>query len=202
MTVTGCNALGTFDFVVGAEADPAGYFSAAAQDIRAQLLSEGAVLIRGATPCRDPEVFERPSVRWVFTRAITSAAALHARRSRARSWKRRTPPDWSVILHQEMAYVQHPPEIIAFVCVEPAERGGESVVGDMRKLEQLIDRATLQQLTDRGLKLRRTLPGEARVNLKPGVKKAGRRRSPLPAPPRQKCCAGRAVGTSSGVAAT
>ncbi|WWL44467.1 hypothetical protein V5O39_28335 [Pseudomonas parakoreensis] len=72
----------------------------------------------------------------------------------------------------------------------------------MRKLEQLIDRATLQQLTDRGLKLRRTLPGEARVNLKPGVKKAGRRRSPLPAPPRQKCCAGRAVGTSSGVAAT
>ena len=171
--MTGCNALGTFDFVVGAEADPAGYFSAAAQDIRAQLLSEGAVLIRGATPCRDPEVFERAIGALGFhTRDYVGGSSPRSTIQGKVMEATRTPPDWSVILHQEMAYVKHPPEIIAFVCVEPAERGGESVVGDMRKLEQLIDRATLQQLTDRGLKLRRTLPGEARVNLKPGVKKS------------------------------
>jgi hypothetical protein len=173
MTVKGCDRERTFDFVTGAYADPGHYFSEAAHDIHAQLLSEGAVVIRGANPCRDPGVFEQAVGALGFqTRDYVGGSSPRSTIQGKVMEATRTPPDWSVILHQEMAYVKNPPEIIAFVCVEPAGKGGESVVGDMRKLEQMVDQSTLNQLTERGLKLRRTLPGEARVSLKPGVKKS------------------------------
>lgn len=163
----------TFDFVLGAYSDPVRYFSEAAHDIHVQLLSEGAVVIRGANQCKEPSVFEQAvGVLGFQPRDYVGGSSPRSAILGKVMEATRTPHDWSVILHQEMAYVKNPPEIIAFVCVEPACKGGESMVGDMRKLEQLVDRATLNQLTDRGLKLRRTLPGEARVNLKPGVKKS------------------------------
>lgn len=168
-----CNTERAFDFVGGTTVDAGCYFSEVALDIHAQLLSEGAVVIRGARRCRDPGEFEKAIGALGFqTRDYVGGSSprstIHGRVMEAT----RTPPDWSIILHQEMAYVKDPPEIIAFVCVEPATEGGESVVGDMRKLELLVDRSTLNQLTERGLKLRRTLPAETRVHLKPGVKKS------------------------------
>lgn len=169
----GCNTAGVFDFVAGAYADPGRYISEAAHDIHSQLLSEGAVVIRGANPCRDPGVFEEVIGALGFqTRDYVGGSSPRSTIQGKVMEATRTPSDWSIILHQEMAYVKNPPEIIAFVCVEPASKGGESVVGDMRKLEQLVDRSILNQLTERGLKLRRALPDEARVNLKPGVKKS------------------------------
>ena len=180
-----CNTERAFDFVGGTTVDAGCYFSEVALDIHAQLLSEGAVVIRGAKRCRDPGEFEKAIGALGFqTRDYVGGSSprstIHGRVMEAT----RTPPDWSIILHQEMAYVKDPPEIIAFVCVEPATEGGESVVGDMRKLELLVDRSTLNQLTERGLKLRRTLPAETRVHLKPGL----------------KSCAACGVGISNGVA--
>ena len=173
MDVKGSETAGTFDFVVSGYADPQRYFSGAADDIRARLLSEGAVVIRAADQCRAPGVFETAIGALGFeTRDYVGGSSPRSTIQGKVMEATRTPADWSVILHQEMAYVKSPPEIIAFVCVEPAGKGGESGIGDMRKLERLIDPVTLQQLTDRGLKLRRTLPDQARVNLKPGVKKS------------------------------
>jgi hypothetical protein len=173
MKLKGSDTEGTFDFVASGYADPQRYFSDAADDIHARLLKDGAVIIRGADQCRDPGVFEKAIGALGFqTRDYVGGSSPRSTIQGKVMEATRTPPAWSVILHQEMAYVKSPPEIIAFVCVEPAGKGGKSVIGDMRKLEHLVDQVTLKQLTDRGLKLRRTLPCETRINLKPGVKKS------------------------------
>ncbi|MBQ5265125.1 TfdA [Klebsiella pneumoniae] len=170
-----CKVSGLAGFVVNglSVTDTQSFFSEAAPEIRDALLSNGALILRGVAHSTEPAVFE----------TIMSALGFHSRDyiggSSPRSTVKgkvmeatRTPPAWSIILHQEMAYVKHPPEIIAFSCVIPAAEGGQSTVGDMRRLRHLLPSETLQILTERGLRLRRTLPHEERVHLKPGIKKS------------------------------
>lgn len=152
--------------------DTQNFFTQAAPDIRTALLNKGALILRGVAHSTEPDVFE----------VIMNALGFHTRDYIGGSSPRstikgkvmeatRTPPAWSIILHQEMAYVKHPPEIIAFSCIKPATEGGESTIGDMRRVTQLIEPTTLKLLTERGLRLRRTLPDEKRVDMKPGIKK-------------------------------
>ena len=81
------------------------------------------------------------------------------------------PPSWSIPLHQEMAYTKNPPDRIAFFCEKPAESGGHSTVGDMRRALDLIDPSVRNKFEALGLQLRRVLPSEDRLHLKPGVQK-------------------------------
>lgn len=149
------------------------FFTESAAQIRTQLLDRGAVIIRGVEESRDPDVFERIMASLGFpTRDYIGGSSPRSSVKGKVMEATRTPPSWSIILHQEMTYVKHPPEIIAFSCVEPAPKGGFSTIGDMRRIKHLIDPTTLQLLTKRGLKLRRTLPDEKRVHLKPGIKKS------------------------------
>lgn len=170
-----CHESGLSGFIVDGLSitETQSFFSEVATKIRSALLSNGALILRGVEHSTEPAVFE----------TIMSALGFHSRDyiggSSPRSTVKgkvmeatRTPPAWSIILHQEMAYVKHPPEIIAFSCVIPAVEGGQSTVGDMRSLMQLIPSDTLQILTERGLRLRRALPHEERVYLKPGIKKS------------------------------
>lgn len=84
-----------------------------------------------------------------------------------------TPDDWSILIHQEMAYTKSPPDYIAFFSQLPAEVGGESVLCDMRLVSSLIDSSVLEKLNQSGgVRLRRALPSEQKLHLKPGVRKA------------------------------
>jgi alpha-ketoglutarate-dependent taurine dioxygenase len=82
-----------------------------------------------------------------------------------------TPPDWSIPLHQEMAYTTDPPARIAFFCQRPADGGGLSTLGDMGKVLQLVPAHIRDKAGEHGLRLRRTLPSERTAYRKPGVKK-------------------------------
>ncbi len=82
-----------------------------------------------------------------------------------------TPPDWSIILHQEMAYTSAMPAYLSFFCENPADKGGFSTHGDMRAALDRIDPAVRDRLDRHGLRLGRTLLGPETVHLKPGVKK-------------------------------
>ncbi|MBC2656558.1 TauD/TfdA family dioxygenase [Pseudomonas sp. MSSRFD41] len=164
---------GIHGLAIGAASDAKRYLRDAAQEIHSRLLQDGALVIRGVEHCTDPGMFEQTMETLGFeTRDYVGGSSPRSAIRGKVMEATRTPPDWSVILHQEMAYVKRPPEVIAFVCVAPAGKGGESVIGDMRKVLQRVDPTTLEHLTERGLKLRRTLPCEARVQLKPGVKKS------------------------------
>ncbi|MFJ5777065.1 TauD/TfdA family dioxygenase [Streptomyces sp. NPDC093094] len=81
------------------------------------------------------------------------------------------PPSWSIVLHQEMAYTNAMPAFLSFWCERPADRGGLSTYGDMRRALERIDPAVRDRLERHGLRLARTLLGPGTVHLKPGVKK-------------------------------
>ena len=82
------------------------------------------------------------------------------------------PPAWSIPLHQEMTYTENPPDRIAFFCEQPATLGGGySTVGDMRIALAKIDPAIRTKFDRYGLQLRRILPSEQTLHLKPGVQK-------------------------------
>ncbi|MET8867966.1 TauD/TfdA family dioxygenase [Nonomuraea sp. NPDC004580] len=81
------------------------------------------------------------------------------------------PPDWSIILHQEMAYTRTLPAYLAFSCERPADHGGLSTWGDMRAALDRVDRGVRERLDRHGLRLGRTLLSPETVHLKPGVKK-------------------------------
>ncbi|YAF98109.1 MAG: TauD/TfdA family dioxygenase [Nodularia sp. CChRGM 3473] len=49
------------------------------------------------------------------------------------------PPEQSILLHNEMAYSLNWPMKICFVCVQTAEKGGETPIADSRKVFQSID---------------------------------------------------------------
>lgn len=82
------------------------------------------------------------------------------------------PSGWSIILHQEMAYMSSMPERIYFFCQHPATNGGESTVGDMRAALGKIDPTLRNKFEKSGIQLRRTLPSMDNLKLKPGVQKS------------------------------
>lgn len=82
------------------------------------------------------------------------------------------PVNFSLALHQEMAYQKNPPDSIAFFCeVPPAERG-ETPLADARTVTSRIDPAVRARVAAKGVGVRRTLPLPEAVHKKPGIPKA------------------------------
>lgn len=54
-------------------------------------------------------------------------------------------------LHQEMAYVAKGPGKIAFFCRKKAEQGGETTIGDMRRITQALPEALRNKLEKHGM---------------------------------------------------
>jgi hypothetical protein len=50
----------------------------------------------------------------------------------------RTPETYRIFLHQEMSYLPHNPRLLAFYCHQPADEGGQTVIGDMRGLLEAL----------------------------------------------------------------
>ena len=154
--------------------DSTRYLNESSSEILKALLQNGAVLFKGLHKLHDPVEFEnliesiglktRGYVGGSSPRGVIKGKVMEATR---------TPEDWSIILHQEQAYIIDAPEVIAFYCETPAEGGlGESVLGDMRSLTDKVDPKIYAELKARGIRLRRPLPSSGRVELKPGVKKS------------------------------
>jgi len=67
--------------------------------------------------------------------------------------------DYSVPLHQEMVDTGEVPDLVAFFCEVPAPVGGETTVGDMRRITRRIDPDVIERFEKhKGLQLRRGLP--------------------------------------------
>jgi len=137
------------------------------------LNTQGALLIRGLSGLQTAEDFEAAisviSQRFKdYVGGTSPREKVHGNIMTATY----TPPDWSIPLHQEMAYTSNPPDRIAFFCTQPAESGGDSTLGDMRAITQKIPAALWEKFQSRGgLQLRRTLLSEKTMSRKPGVKK-------------------------------
>ena len=83
------------------------------------------------------------------------------------------PGNCSVPLHQEMAYTNNGPDRVSFFCEIPAPIGGETTVGDMRKVTKRIDPALIRRFEDhKGMRIRRNLAPPDKVANRPGIPRA------------------------------
>lgn len=56
-----------------------------------------------------------------------------------------------IMLHQEMAYIEKPPQRIIFFCHKPAEMGGETVIADMRQITRGLPASLREKLERLGV---------------------------------------------------
>jgi alpha-ketoglutarate-dependent taurine dioxygenase len=83
------------------------------------------------------------------------------------------PCNYSVPLHQEMAYADGAPDRVAFFCEVAPSSGGETTVGDMRRITQRIDPDVIHRFeSHKGLQVRRSLPPPDKVASWPGIPRA------------------------------
>jgi alpha-ketoglutarate-dependent taurine dioxygenase len=82
------------------------------------------------------------------------------------------PGNFSIPLHQEMSYTDNAPDRIAFFCEVAPTTGGQTTIGDMRRITRCIDADVLRRFeVHMGVQLRRNLPPPDKVATRPGVPK-------------------------------
>jgi hypothetical protein len=140
--------------------------------IETVLTVNGGLLVRGFQKLCNAADFERaileiaPALR-DYIGGTSPRSVIHGKIMTATY----VPPEWSIPLHQEMAYTRDLPARISFFCERPATVGGYSTVGDMRMALDRINPGIRRKFDRFGLQLRRTLPSLQTLHLKPGVQK-------------------------------
>jgi alpha-ketoglutarate-dependent taurine dioxygenase len=81
------------------------------------------------------------------------------------------PENYTLALHQEMAYQKNPPDSLVFFCDIPAAERGETPLADARIVTARIDPAVRARVAAKGVGVRRTLPTPEAVHKKPGIPK-------------------------------
>jgi len=81
------------------------------------------------------------------------------------------PSNFTLALHQEMAYTANPPDAVAFFCQLAPTSGGETTVADARQVTERIDPAVRARFADKGVRVRRTLPDPESLSKRPGIPK-------------------------------
>jgi hypothetical protein len=82
------------------------------------------------------------------------------------------PENFSLLVHQEMAYQKNPPDSLAFFCDTPPVERGETPLADARTVTSRIDPAVRARVAAKGVGVRRTLTTPEAVHKKPGIPKA------------------------------
>jgi len=142
------------------------------EHIIAALHAHGALVIRGFTRLSTPRDFETViSEVFPHLRGYVGGSSPRTQLEGRIMTATETPPDWSIPLHQEMAYTAGGPHRIAFLCLEPAREGGLSLLGDMAIALDVIPAAVVTEFESRKLRLRRVLPSRESAAAKAGIKK-------------------------------
>ncbi len=142
------------------------------EQIIAALHADGALIIRGFTQLSTPRDFEAViSEVFPHLRGYVGGSSPRTQLEGQIMTATETPPDWSIPLHQEMAYTTGGPHRITFLCLEPAREGGLSLLGDMGMALDVIPAAVVSEFESRGLRLRRVLPSRDSAETKAGIKK-------------------------------
>lgn len=108
-------------------------------DLEQLLAHTGAILFRNFA-VRSTEDFAAmvahyPGPAHGYSGGATARSAISGRVFEAT----RSPPDVRLMLHQEMAYLPRWPRKLAFYCRQPSATGGETIIADVRRFEQLVD---------------------------------------------------------------
>ncbi len=118
--------------------------------IRTSLLKYGALLFRGFDLATQA-AFERflPSI---SARLMTYMEGATPRTELGQSVYTSTeyPADQSIAFHNELTYVITWPKLIWFHCIQPADRGGETPIADVRRVFKRIDPSIRKRFDEKG----------------------------------------------------
>ena len=123
--------------------------------IQSTLLKNGGILFRGFD-VRGREDFERylEALKIPLMHYIEGATPRVELTDKVYS-STEFPPDQTIALHNELCYVTTWPMKIWFSCVQAAERGGETPIGDVRRVYNRLDPKIRQKFIDKGWMLLR-----------------------------------------------
>ena len=133
-----------------------------ADQIRSLLLEYGAVLLR-SFDVGDVEAFRNFVCAFSGKPFFDYAGGASPRhRTTASGVYNSTdyPPDLSIPLHNELSYSNVYPQHLYFMCVTPADDGGQTTLGDGRRILAAIDDAILNELRQKGVCYIRNLTAE------------------------------------------
>jgi alpha-ketoglutarate-dependent taurine dioxygenase len=118
--------------------------------IRTSLLKYGALLFRGFDVATQA-AFERflPSI---SARLMTYMEGATPRTVLGQNVYTSTeyPSDQSIAFHNELTYVTTWPKLLWFCCLQPADRGGETPIADVRRVFQRIDPSIRKRFEEKG----------------------------------------------------
>lgn len=114
------------------------------------VLRHGGLLFRGF-PVADQQAFES------FVAAVTTKVLNYVERSTPRTHLSHSvytstefPPSQRIMPHNELSYISSWPTRIWFYCATPAEEGGATPIGDVRRVFDRIDPAIRQRFIEKG----------------------------------------------------
>lgn len=129
--------------------------------LREKLLIYGAVLLRGY---RLSAVEELESLVYCFSERemFDYAGGASPRKSLSGGVYNSTeyPPNLGLGLHNELSYSERFPEHLYFCCLTAPERGGETTLGDSRRILREIDREIVELFKRKKIRYDRCLPAE------------------------------------------
>lgn len=150
---------------VGNPCDRRAWFQRNQDSLSPLLRQYGALLVRGLT--RAPaEEFARVFEGWPCHGSGYTAGAAPRRVIAGNVFEStHAIPPARIALHQEMAYLAHYPRRLAFSCITPASRGGQTILADMRQIDGQLPPDLIRKLRDRGVQYIRNLrsPSDSRA---------------------------------------
>jgi alpha-ketoglutarate-dependent taurine dioxygenase len=115
----------------------------------------GAVVLRGF-PFTDTAAFSQlvaryPDMEFGYSGGATTRGVIAGRVFEAT----RSPPDFRIMLHQEMAYLPRYPRRLAFFCAHAPDSGGETIIADVRRFEAALPADFVRTVRERGVRYAR-----------------------------------------------
>jgi len=115
------------------------------------ILEAGAIVLRGF-PLRDTDDFARMVEHFPSPAFGYSGGAAQRNNLKGKVFETtHAAAHTTLCLHQEMSYLPHYPSQLAFFCQHPADTGGETWLGDMRRATKMLPQKFVQQVRERGV---------------------------------------------------
>lgn len=115
-------------------------------------LAHGAIVLKDS-PLRTPDDFDALMAQYpAFEHGYVGGSAPRAKVFGRAMESTRMAPQFRINLHQEMAYLSHYPSRVAFFAKQPAEQGGETIIGDMREFTRRLPDGIAAKLEQHGVR--------------------------------------------------
>jgi alpha-ketoglutarate-dependent taurine dioxygenase len=130
-------------------------------DLDALLLQHGGIVFRGSPIASSVEFSQFAELLGPYVGDYSGGASARSKIVGNVMEATRLAKEIKIPLHQEMCYLRNYPGRIAFYCVTPAAKGGETIVADMRRFTRELPDSIRRKLESTGISVVRNFAAPA-----------------------------------------